>query len=64
MKVFAWLRQWTRGRVRVDEDDAGTASSEDHSSMADFVRILTRIDLAIAVVIALMGASLKWGGLI
>ncbi|MGB3864728.1 MAG: hypothetical protein WBA29_03745 [Xanthobacteraceae bacterium] len=44
MKVFAWLRQWTRDRVRVGEDSAGMASSEDHSSMADFVRILTRID--------------------
>lgn len=44
MKVFAWLRQWTRDRVRVGEDGAGMPSSEDHSSMADFVRILTRID--------------------
>lgn len=46
MKVFTWLRQWTRGRIRTGEDGVGTASSEDHSSMADFVRILTRVDVA------------------
>ncbi len=44
MKVFAWLRQWTRGRTKDGEDGSEVAPAEDHSSMADFVRILARID--------------------
>ena len=31
---------------------------------ATWIQRLTRVDLGVAVVIALMGASLKWGGLI
>jgi len=41
-----------------------TAAQNAKIEAATWVQRLTRIDLAIAVVIALMGASLKWGGLI
>ena len=41
-----------------------TAAQTSKIAAATWVQRLTRIDLVIAVVIALMGASLKWGGLI
>lgn len=46
MKVFAWLGRWTRGWHKVAEEPSefSPAVDEDHSSMAEFVRILTRID--------------------
>lgn len=46
MKVFAWLGRWTRAWHRAAEEpsDISSAFHEDHSSMAEFVRILTRID--------------------
>lgn len=46
MKVFAWLGRWTRGWHKAAEEpsDVSSAFDEDHSSMAEFVRILSRID--------------------
>jgi hypothetical protein len=46
MKVFAWLGRWTRGWHKAAEEPSGLSQAfdEDHSSMADFVRILSRID--------------------
>jgi hypothetical protein len=46
MKLFAWLGRWTRGRSKAAEEpsELSTAFDEDRSSMAEFVRILTRID--------------------
>lgn len=41
-----------------------TASHGSRMQAATWVQRLTRADLAVAVVIALMGASLKWGGLV
>jgi hypothetical protein len=47
MSIFAFFRRWTR--IKADSC-AGEAppvqdTGEDHSSMADFVRVLTRTDL-------------------
>jgi hypothetical protein len=46
MKMFAWLGRWTRGWHKAAEDSAELAPAfdEDRSSMAEFVRILSRID--------------------
>jgi hypothetical protein len=45
MKVFAWLGRWTRGWHKAAEDPSEVSSAfEDHSSMAELVKILTRID--------------------
>jgi uncharacterized membrane protein len=41
-----------------------SASQAAKVAAATWVQWLTRLDLAVALVIALMGASLKWGGLI
>lgn len=41
-----------------------TASQTAKMQAATWIQRLTRVDLGVAVVIALMGASLKWGGLI
>ena len=46
MKVFAWLSRWARGWHKVAEEPSklSVAFDEDRSSMAEFVKILTRID--------------------
>lgn len=46
MKVFAWLGRWTRGwhKVAKEPSEFSSAYDEDHSSMAELVRILSRID--------------------
>ena len=46
MKVFAWLGRWTRGWHKAAEEPSefSPAFDEDHSSMAELVRILSRID--------------------
>lgn len=45
MKLFAWLSQWAHGwRKPAEPTEASQAFDEDHSSMAELVSILARID--------------------
>lgn len=47
MSIFAFFRRWTRMKASgASEAPPVQDTGEDHSSMADFVRVLTRIDLS------------------
>ncbi len=48
MRVFALLDRWARSKIANSEQGQQKPSppDDDHSSMADFVRLLTEIDLA------------------
>lgn len=53
------------GKLRAGASAAGVSASQGAKMQAaTWVQRLTRIDLGVAALVALMGASLKWGGLI
>ncbi len=46
MKIVALFDRWSRNKLRAGEESRPAAANEDHSSMAEFVRLLTQLDLA------------------
>ncbi|MBE7518174.1 MAG: CopD family protein [Thermoflexaceae bacterium] len=60
-----YLRPRLAGRLKAGTTSAGVqASQQAKMEAAKWIERITRADLVIAVFIALLGASLKWGGLL
>jgi uncharacterized membrane protein len=64
--LITWyFRPRLQGKLTSRTSAAEVAAAQNAKiAAATWVQRLTRIDLGVAAVIALMGASLKWGGLI